>query len=116
VRSASCTPTDPTADPAPDCATGFQGTGSYILDSTNCPDGTCTYTDTSYTPPSLEDKVKVFGQTTSDKVLGLQFDGNADYATVQPENAGFADDGEFTVSFWATQTLCKKDGFETLYR
>jgi hypothetical protein len=48
--------------------------------------------------------------------FGIHFDGTGDYATVSDVDAGYAADGTFAISLWATRPSCSVSGWpEILY-
>ena len=56
-------------------------------------------------------RITVYGDATLHPDLGLVFDGNGDYATV--ETGQYADDGTYTLQYWFTRTDCTSGGNRT---
>lgn len=69
-------------------------------------------------PPCAADEVgcvTLFGNAEFRHRFGLQLDGDGDYASIMP-SVDYTADGTWTISFWASQTLCIREGsWETLY-
>lgn len=50
------------------------------------------------------------GETPTTMDFGLHFDGADDYATISGVSSGYANDGEFAISLWATRPSCRMSG------
>ena len=82
-----------------------------------CDDVTLALTKSFDYPLTAEDAaVTLTGEAAYHSEFGLKFDGAGDYATVSTTGEDFTADMSFTISFWASQTLCMANGiWENLY-
>ena len=60
--------------------------------------------------PGIADDEVIGGSSDTTDNFGIHFDGRGDYATISGVDAGYASDGTFAISLWATRPSCRLSG------
>jgi hypothetical protein len=98
-----------------DAAIGALATDSWSLTGGEWDPASRTFTADPLCSADDAGCVTLVGNSEYHHRFGVSFDGDADYASIMPSD-DYTADGTWTISFWASQTLCTRDGsWENLY-